>query len=1452
MNDLIVASPTSAVPNVFYSLRTRLTLVLWLASLAFFIGISVYLGNQVTKQTIENKGQLFLQIADMMATQLDRDVQSHTVDVSLFSRLIKLRDPQASTEEKQALLNELAEHYPTLAWIGLIGPSGTIKIARDGLLEGVNVAERDYFIAGISGEPFVGDVHDAKLLANLLPPPQYGPLPLRFVDVIHPVYDLEDDQIVGVLAAHLSWDWASQVRDNVLKPLIDTEGLEVILFNEDDQPLLGPDDILLGERSASPPLPDCKVHAGICGYGLTQAEDGTRYLTAHVISSGYADYSGLGWQIVVRQDVAVALAQAHTIKQILYFAGGVFFLFFGWLIWFLTGQLTRPLCRIARAARRIDAGEFNVTLQPLPKRGEVAELGHALSHLLFTLNAQQQALINANEELEQRVMLRTKELTTSQQNVQRILRSMQDGLIQTDAQGRILMVNEAVVKIFGYPEQALIGGNISRLIADFFHAVRHPTAPPDDLLHHSTLLDNRREVTGQRKNGRPFPLELSIVTLSDDDHGDTIIAVLRDISARRQEERAFTESNRVLQDIASGKELNAVLASIVEMAELFVPGTLGCILLVDHQAQCLRHGAAPHLPEDYNQAIDGLVYGVGVGSCGTAVATGKTVIVENVATHPYWAAFREATAAAGLGACWSIPVKDADDQVVAVMALYYPVPKRPTEMELNRLDLATRVIAIALQRHQHDQALNTAIATAQAANHAKGAFLANMSHEIRTPMNAIIGFSQLCLQTSLGHTQRDYINKVLVAANSLLNIINDILDFSKIDANCLQIEHEPFELEEVLGKLATLTAIKAEDKGLEMVIDTSLDVPPHLIGDALRLGQVLLNLVVNAIKFTMRGEVHVSVECREDTAEDCVLEFKVRDTGIGLSDEQITHLFQPFSQADTSTTRRFGGTGLGLTISRRLVQMMDGDIKLTSTPDVGSEFSFTAHFGKPAEQPRRFDLPLPDLRQLRVLVVDDNERTLEILARYLESFGFQVQATADPHTALRLLDISPYDLLITDWKMPGMDGIELASRARKMTHLKPAPKILLISSFGASEVRRHLHDQVVDDILPKPFLPSAVFDAIVGIFSSNHRPPEPVVSKSAQQEPVLHGRKILLVEDNAINQQLGQVLLQQRGAQVTIANDGQECLDWLEKATFDAVLMDMQMPVMDGLEATRAIRQQPRFRDLPIIAMTANALVGDRERCIVSGMNDYVAKPIDPEQLCAVLERQLQSADALTNAPQSPTPAQSPPAANPELPELPGLDSARALQRMGDNPKLYLEIVFNSREHFSTELSALQAILDESEQQTTARLHAHTIKGLAGNIGAQTLFERARALEQAISTAQPLDERRQLLQHVATEIAQLNATIDQAQAQRQTNNQEAPTAASVSPQTQRENFFAAKELLQNFDSQSREAVNKLCSDLIGSPVEKQARRLLKTVNDYDFEAGLDQLLELAAALGIDL
>ncbi len=738
---------------------------------------------------------------------------------------------------------------------------------------------------------------------------------------------------------------------------------------------------------------------------------------------------------------------------------------------------------------------------------------------------------------------------------------------------------------------------------------------------------------------------------------------------------------------------------------------------------------------------------------------------------------------------------------------------------------------------------------AEAANTAKSLFLANMSHEIRTPMNAIIGFSQLCLQTALDVTQRDYIEKVYSSAKSLLGIINDILDFSKIDAGHLELEVAPFELEEVLAKLATLTAIKAEDKGLELVMDTGLDVPPHLIGDPLRLSQVLINLVGNAIKFTDGGEVHVSVQCCEATAEQCVLEFKIRDTGIGLSDEQIARLFQPFSQADASTTRRFGGTGLGLTISRRLVQMMGGDIKITSTPDVGSEFSFTARFGKSAEQPRRFELPQPDLRQLRVLAVDDNERTLEILARYLESFGFQVQVTADPQAAQQLLETTPYDLLITDWKMPGMDGIELAKWVVKLTHLDSAPKILLISSFGASEMRCHLQNQVVDGVLAKPFQPSGLFDAIINLFSA------PAASTPLTNTPLLNHsflqRQVLLVEDNAINQQLAQALLQQHGFEVTIANHGQECLDWLEKATFDVVLMDMQMPVMDGLEATRAIRQQPRFRDLPIIAMTANALVGDRERCIASGMNDYVAKPIDPEQLWAALERQLPPAQP-QQPPSQPMSAESPPPVdNPELPPLPGLDSTRALQRMGDNPKLYLEIVFNSREHFSTELSALQAVLDESEQQTTARLHAHTIKGLAGNIGAQTLFERARALEQAISTAQPLDERRQLLQHVATEITQLNATIDQAQAQWQTANQATPTAASVSPQTQRENFVAAKELLQNFDAQSREAVNKLCSNLIGSPVEQQARKLLKTVNDYDFEAGLDQLLELAAALEID-
>ncbi|MCP4699535.1 MAG: response regulator, partial [Gammaproteobacteria bacterium] len=526
---------------------------------------------------------------------------------------------------------------------------------------------------------------------------------------------------------------------------------------------------------------------------------------------------------------------------------------------------------------------------------------------------------------------------------------------------------------------------------------------------------------------------------------------------------------------------------------------------------------------------------------------------------------------------------------------------------------------------------------AEAANQAKSEFLANMSHEIRTPMNAVIGFTGLALQTSLTDKQRDYLNKIKTSTYSLLNLLNDILDFSKIEAGKLKFENVNFYLEDVIDKLSELQGHAAVDKGLEFAALIAPDVPRALKGDPLRLGQVLTNLTNNALKFTKNGKIVVHAALAEQSGETgsgrVKLRFSIQDTGIGLMPEQIQKLFRSFSQADSSTTRKFGGTGLGLAISKQLTELMGGAIGAESEPGKGSTFWFTAEFARQAVEQR--SRPPSELRGMKVLAVDDNEHSRDILMRILRSFSFVPVLAASGEEALSVLAAEKdFRLVIMDWHLSAMDGIEAARKIIQQSRgVALPPKIILLTAFDRNEVRQQATaEAAIDAFLLKPVAQSVLFDTIMGVFGrETENAPAGKQTASLPQPDILReiqGARILLAEDNPINQQLATEILEQAGLHVTVAGNGKEALAKLaelaelaENGAADAVLMDIQMPEMDGYEATRLIRNNPRYEKLPVIAMTANVLKGDKEKCLAAGMNDYVAKPIDVEQLFAVLAK---------------------------------------------------------------------------------------------------------------------------------------------------------------------------------------------------------------------------------------
>ncbi len=641
------------------------------------------------------------------------------------------------------------------------------------------------------------------------------------------------------------------------------------------------------------------------------------------------------------------------------------------------------------------------------------------------------------------------------------------------------------------------------------------------------------------------------------------------------------------------------------------------------------------------------------------------------------------------------------------------------------------ILQAVRQLARQTEDLRVARDLAEEATRTKSDFLANMSHEIRTPMNAIIGMSHLALKTGLTAKQRDYVGKIYGAGTALLGIINDILDFSKIEAGRLEIEHAPFQIENVTTNLLTVVAQRAYDKGLELLFDLAPDIPRSLVGDSLRLGQILTNLVGNAIKFTEVGEVHLIATLVERTGHRVTLRFAVRDTGIGMTREHADRLFRPFSQADSSTTRKYGGTGLGLSISRRLVELMGGTIGVESVMGQGSTFWFTVQLDVAHEERRA----IPSrLNGLRVLVVDDNDSARRVLEEQLVAIGAIVDQVASGQQAIdavrRSDSTTPYDLVLMDWWMPGLDGIEAARRI-KMEALKGIPAIVIVSAFGREEIHQEILAANLDDYLIKPINQSLLVDTLVRLFAPEcHALEERRLDRTVYD---LSGMRVLVVEDNDLNQQIAIELLTGVGVVVDTAVNGREAVDRLrtldDAHAYHVVLMDLQMPVMDGFQATACIRQEARFADLPIIAMTAHAMVSERERCLQAGMREHVGKPIDPDHLFQTLRRYHKPGRVVASPPSAPRPPTEPAAAV----RIPGIDTAGGLNRVGGNGRLYRSLLIQFADRQGQASDAIRAALARADYPTAERL-AHTVKGVAASLGAADLGQAAATLEAALRT----------------------------------------------------------------------------------------------------------------------
>ncbi len=750
--------------------------------------------------------------------------------------------------------------------------------------------------------------------------------------------------------------------------------------------------------------------------------------------------------------------------------------------------------------------------------------------------------------------------------------------------------------------------------------------------------------------------------------------------------------------------------------------------------------------------------------------------------------------------------------------------------------------------------LVAARATAEESSQMKSNFLANMSHEIRSPLNAVIGMGHLILATDLSPQQRDYAEKIQRSGQHLLALINDILDFSKIEAGRMEVESVDFALQSVLDGLSDLMGAKAAAKGLELAFDIAPDMPSRLKGDPLRLGQILINYVSNAVKFTAKGNVVVHASHAPLDDGQLMLRFEVHDTGIGLTPEQLASLFQSFQQADNSITRKFGGTGLGLAISKHLAQIMGGEVGASSVAGMGSIFWFTARVGT-VEAAKPILQTVPDLRGRRVLVVDDNEMARQVLSGMLQQFGFSVEEAPSGPQALALAHGAearnqPYDIAFLDWQMPEMDGI---ATARALASLARPPRPVIVTAHGREDVFHEVGRAGIDFLLLKPVNPSLLFDAAMrALHGQGSAEPLRVPARLAPHasREVLRGAKVLLVDDIDLNQQVGSELLQDVGIEVDIAGDGQEALDKLARKAYDLVLMDMQMPVMDGLTATRRIRENAAWAALPVIAMTANAMPIDRARCLEAGMNDHLPKPIDPAALYQALQRWLPARAVGVQEPSagrgaSPEGDSAPPpvgldAVPAPLLAIEGLDVASALPRLQHRVDRYENMLQRFVKGQADAVPQARLAMSEGRQADALRI-LHTLKGTSATIGAMGLSRQAEAAEKALQNGAPAPDLDPLLGATAQSCAGMVAALQAAlEAIKAPAAADAGTAQPHDAEQAREALRRIMALVEQDDPDAAERLQQ-SEALLRRHLGNGFEPLAESIANYDFDTGRELL-----------